>query len=555
MGGSGGGSPRRSPQWGGSDRERDGSPDRVRAASPTLPPKRVRTSANRTATQRPTARALPAQSAGGDEDDATRDVPMNEEDQLVGGDEEGEAEAEAEDSLECEMRQAMEDDDDDDDEGQEEQEEQADDGQADEEDPEAEDGCSKMASTQAAPSKPLMVEYNRKYYHVPGVPERDHGRCLLVETPAKLGAMIATTATAADWPAPQDIDPGAIIVLKGKFREDDARESYGWYVRIVVEGEETSDDGNIARHIPYSVVKEVVSYMIKDVGEGGFANSSLVKEYQPQDSNRRVLVPLPKVNNWEAVAKQPRSLAIKPPGQGGKTKADSAERAAGGAEGREDAPSASTPAPPTKKQATGAATPKKPTLSKTPAAKAPAKAAASAAAKKPATPISKPGAAPAAAATKQTTLQPVRKAPAATPTRPAAKARAPAPAPAPEPEPDPDPPPEEDDDDDDDDVDEDEGADASAPAPEPVWRRPKDNGVPMDLTVDVPQLKKYVRQLDCSEPCEDETLHVRRVYEGVNKPAPNGIFMQKIVLPSTCTDYKVTVEYTVPPSNSDGRRA
>lgn len=466
---------------------------------------------------------------------------MNEEDQLVGPDDDGEGEGEG--GLEWEMRQAMEDDDDDDD-GQEEGE-RADEQRADEHDPEAADECAKMVSAQAAPGKVLLVEYNRKYYLVPdsdAIRVRDHGRYLVVDTPAKLGAMIATTATSADWPAPDDIDPGAIIVLKGKFREDDAHESFAWYVRIVVEGEETSDDSSIARHIPYTVVKELISYMLKDVGEDGFAGSSLVKQYQPQDSNRRVLVPLPKVNNWEAATKQPRSLAVKPPGHGGKTKADSAARAGGTAEDKEDGPSAST-APPAKKQAIGAVAARKPTPSNTPAAKAPVKAAAApAAAKKPVTAISKPTAA-AAAASKQTTLQPVRK---ATPTRPAAKARPPAPAPAPEP--DPDPPPEEDDDDSDD-----EGA--AAPAPEPVWHRPQANGGPIDLAVDLPQVRKYVRKLDCSEPCEDETLHVRRVYEGVNKPERNCIFMQKIVLPATCTNYKVTVEYTVPPKNSNGHRA
>ena len=45
------------------------------------------------------------------------------------------------------------------------------------------------------------------------------------------GQTVALAGSSGVGKTTQDMDPGAIIVLKGKFREDDARESYAWYVR------------------------------------------------------------------------------------------------------------------------------------------------------------------------------------------------------------------------------------------------------------------------------------------------------------------------------------
>jgi len=277
--------------------------------------------------------------------------------------------------------------------------------------------------------------------------------------------------------------------------------------------EQGGDDKNILRHIPNPVVKDFVSYMTKDENDEGLAQSRLVVKYQPQDNNRRVLVPLPKVNNWEPVKKQPRSLAIKPPGQGGKTKADTPART----ESEKESHAAEASAvPPAKKQAVGAAGKKPPAVGKA-AGKAPVRPVAREQAQAPAPAKKLPAVQVAKPPQKQSTLQPVRKPP--------------APAPAPD------------------------AGDEHEDEEEPPVPVPVEYGVPRDTTVQAQPSQLYLRTLNGQEQCTFETQRITHVYEGTNESRGDSQFLiQKIVLPTSCTDYKVTVEYTIPPKQPGGRR-
>ena len=220
-------------------------------------------------------------------------------------------------------------------------------------------------------------------------------------------------------------------------------------------------------------------------------------------------MPLPKVNNWEPVKKQPRSLAVKPPGAGSKRPLPD----------KEPAPAAAAPsAAPDKKQAVATAALRKP-ASKQPLSRP----------SKPATPAiaaapTKKAPGPAA---KQLTLQPMR--------RPAAAAPAAR---------DPDPPPEP----------EDEEGEAQEEAQGHEQEAPIAYDASRASVVDAEQSQLFVRLLNGRERCAHETQRITHVYEGVNTPRGNNVFLlQKIALPTSCSEYKVTVEYTLPAKQSGAR--
>ena len=171
----------------------------------------------------------------------------------------------------------------------------------------------------------FFVEYNRQYSHVPNrAVVRKHGpeRALVVDTCEKLGEMSVSAQNsgggAARWPLAESIDPASIVVLKGRIKEDDKSMHFVWYCRIVVKNRSDGDDVNILRHIPKQVCRELIAYMTK--AENGLARSRLITEYAPTNNNEKVLVPYPKVNNWQLVLapQLPKTIGIKPAGVGSK---------------------------------------------------------------------------------------------------------------------------------------------------------------------------------------------------------------------------------------------
>lgn len=212
-----------------------------------------------------------------------------------------------------------------------------------------EDGDSKM-----------KVEYNRQHYYVPNAGiKRDYGMAMEVPSAEVLGEMVASQASAGKWPLAATIDPAAVVVLEGKFKPTDKDTSYAWYTRLVVKGEPNGDDKDILRHIPKQTTKEFIKMMSED---GQLCSSRLITDYQPSDYNQRVLVPLKDVSDWTIVpqAELPKSLAVKPAGQGGKTKVHAAARDGEGGGSGENHPSKRAAKP--KGASTGA--PKKPAADK-----------------------------------------------------------------------------------------------------------------------------------------------------------------------------------------------
>ncbi|MGZ0213756.1 MAG: hypothetical protein ACKVI4_14890 [Actinomycetales bacterium] len=430
---------------------------------------------------------------------------MPDDDDLVGDDAEevGEGEDQGEEEEDATMEEEEGDDVDEDDDGM------------------VEQMVEQMDGAEATGDSNMMVDYNRQYYYVPNSAiVRDYERFLDVPTREKMGEMIVTASAASKWPMASTIDPAAVVVLKGKFKGDDAEESYGWYMRLVLQGESNSDDMQILRHMPKGVVKDFLKYLSED---SEMAGSRLVTLHQPPDNNAKVLVPLEKVNNWTLVptGQVPKSNAIKPAGQGGKTKADAPARGGEGAE-RENpvgavAPAAAKP-PPSKKTA---ATPpvKKAAAVQPPPKKAPAPAPAPAPAKK----------APAAkqAPAKQTTLtaaaakKPVVGGPSSSKAAGKAPASAPKPAPAA--------------------VDEDDATRVVAPG-------------------DGSKGSLVLRDTDCAERCVAETQTMTRTIEGTNDPYKTftdeddrpRFVANKILIPATCSKYKITIEYTLPSLEANG---
>ena len=370
----------------------------------------------------------------------------------------------------------------------------------------------------------MMVEYNRQYYLVPNkCKKRDYKRVIVAPSAEVLGEMVASQASAAKWPLASTIDPAAVVVLKGKFKKDDTEDSYAWYVRIVVEGSQDGDDKFILRHIPKGVCKEFIKFLSEDQE---MSASRLVTQHQPPDYNQRVIVPLKDVSNWTEVptAQKPRSLAIKPVGQGGKTKADAAVRGGDGAD--KESPAAKKAAP-HKKPAAAAA-------SKKPATPAPAPAPAPVATSRGKTSLGK------APAPKQTTLvastssaSKGKALAAAPPKKPAAKP--PVAKPAAKSPPPPKPP---------------------TPVPSEGGGEEDDgngNGTEAPKGTMVPQTEPWplvARDTDCVERCLKEDQTITHTYKGFNEAAdkyePGQFLINKVMIPITASSYKVTVEYTLP---------
>ena len=393
----------------------------------------------------------------------------------------------------------------------------------------------------------MMVEYNRQYYFVPNrCKVRDYKRLITAPSEEVLGEMVASQASATKWPLASTIDPAAVVVLKGKFKKDDAAESYAWYCRIVVEGNEEGDDQYILRHMPKGVCKEFVKYLSED---SDMSTSRLVTDYQSPDNNQRVLVPLKETSNWEVVpqGKLPRSCAIKPPGQGGKTKADAPARGGDGGDKETPAPKKGSAASLPKKSV---APPKKPAHAPVKPAKpakpapAPVKPAPAPAPVKPATTapaaggrgkgsLGKPSAA------KQTTLLPVYskastsnaagKKPVAAPSKkPAPEAAPPQKGPTPVPS-------------------EDEEEEPPPPPTADGNKEPVPKGALVSHTKPWPMV---ARDTDCVERCVREEQTITHTYKGFNEAAdkyePGQFLINKVMIPITASSYTVTVEYTLP---------
>tara|TARA_Y100000389_G_scaffold196668_1_gene229999 strand:- start:10837 stop:12117 length:1281 start_codon:yes stop_codon:yes gene_type:complete len=290
------------------------------------------------------------------------------------------------------------------------------------------------------------VEYNRQHSQVPEkCVKRDHQRYHVVPTVERLSEMKSSHTTPAKWPAAEQIDPAAIVVLEGRIKEEDESQHFVWYLRAVVEGrEDESDDKNSLLHMPRGTTKEMLQIMAKDED---LCESHLISDWMPTNYNEQRI--LPKLNGWPLLSKAPKTLAIKkqaskvsgkkkPLEEGeapDKSKQPNVAEAAAPAVGT--ATTATDAAPPVKKQKAVEATPPK-ALAKTakrkrdeaPAAPSKKAAAAPKAAAKPAPkgPFEKAKSSKEAATTASTA--PKSAAPAAAPER---VEIAPAPAPAPEP--------------------------------------------------------------------------------------------------------------------------
>jgi hypothetical protein len=223
---------------------------------------------------------------------------MDDEDALVGSSDD---EPEAKDT--SREKEHEEEDDEEDDEEEEEPEGMVDEGE--------QELCKKLSE--------CTVEYNRQHSAVPEVNKvRDHNRPHIVSSPEKLGEMKAANTSPARWPMASQIDPAAIVVLKGRIKEDDEALHFVWYLRVVVKSmEDDADDKNALLHIPRGTCKDMLTLMARD---DELCESSLITQYMPTAYNDQRI--LPKLNGWEPLKVTPRTVAIKPKaaGAGGKTK-------------------------------------------------------------------------------------------------------------------------------------------------------------------------------------------------------------------------------------------
>lgn len=154
------------------------------------------------------------------------------------------------------------------------------------------------------------VPYNRQFYAVPNSAiARDYNHPLDVSSVERLSEMAQPTPPPEKWPAPDQIEPSMIVVLRGKVSTNDAAEKFVWYVRIVVAGDQGSegDDKLIFRHVPKPVVKKLVAHYNADPSLRG---SSLLTKYVPYDDNFKPLNPSKlHDNNWNVRKPPPKTLA------------------------------------------------------------------------------------------------------------------------------------------------------------------------------------------------------------------------------------------------------
>tara|TARA_B110000046_G_scaffold159440_1_gene171989 strand:- start:348 stop:1520 length:1173 start_codon:yes stop_codon:yes gene_type:complete len=211
---------------------------------------------------------------------------------------------------------------------------------------------------------------------------RDHHRPHVVATPEILGEMASSNSASTKWPKAEEIDPASVVVLEGKLKEDDASLHNVWYLRITVENRTDGVDGDILRHIPKGVVKDLLQQMGKD---DTLCESSLVLKYQPTNNNDKVLVPSTKVNNWDLSPTPPKSIAVKPVGVGAKraqapvpdkeNQSSAPKKSAAPAPAPEPAPVATPPTKADGKKAVPPPAPKKASVAASSATKVQAKAA------------------------------------------------------------------------------------------------------------------------------------------------------------------------------------
>lgn len=136
--------------------------------------------------------------------------------------------------------------------------------------------------------------YNKKAYEAPLALEgtkagrvRDFGRPIWVSDGDKLAEMGKGSA----WPAPADVHPLSIVVVKGLVQEGQALSSakdqgpYVWYARIGIEGKPDGDDLKIIRPVPREFVKKFVAYLSQQ--DAPMCHSSLITKYQPEGQNAK----------------------------------------------------------------------------------------------------------------------------------------------------------------------------------------------------------------------------------------------------------------------------
>lgn len=135
------------------------------------------------------------------------------------------------------------------------------------------------------------VMYAKKFYDAPMAScgtkagrVRDYGRVIWVAD----GDKIAEMQKGSGWPAPEEVHPLAIVVMKGLISEG-ARLStvagqgpYVWYARVGIEGKPDGDDTKILRHIPRDFVKKFVAHLSQNES---LSKSSLITKYQPEKDN------------------------------------------------------------------------------------------------------------------------------------------------------------------------------------------------------------------------------------------------------------------------------
>ena len=144
---------------------------------------------------------------------------------------------------------------------------------------------------------------NRVAYYVPKSDGTKPGRVRDHNLPMEVedGQELTSLQHAKNWPSVENIHPMSIVVVKGRFIENEPVNNhkevgpFAWYVRVSIKGRKDGPDRKLLRLMPKSVVIDFLQHI------GGLSEmwrSSLICTFQPENDNAKSF-PV-HLNGWEA---------------------------------------------------------------------------------------------------------------------------------------------------------------------------------------------------------------------------------------------------------------